>query len=182
MWGGQLEAGASATSYIKADSGSSVTRTADLLTTTSLSWYNQTNGTVFVEFSVHATPNAGGGFPNIISFDAGANERHILFVTESDPNVAVFVTDGGVNLVNEVIDPAVGGTIHKVAYVYKLNDVAATLDGGTVVTDTGVTMPTVTTLRIGSRYDSAEQLNGHIRRVRYWPRRISDAEMQTITT
>jgi hypothetical protein len=44
------------------------------------------------------------------------------------------------------------------------------------------TIPTVTRLKIGSRADGVLLWNGYIRRITYYPRRLSNAELVSLTT
>jgi hypothetical protein len=69
----------------------------------------------------------------------------------------------------------------RTAGAYKVNDFAVSTNGGTVATDTLGTIPTVDRLRLGERV-TGNNLNGYLRRITYYPRRLSNAELQTITT
>ena len=56
-------------------------------------------------------------------------------------------------------------------------------DGGAVVTDTSGVVPTgLTTLRLGRNGVDAQFLNGHIKSIQYYPRRLSNAQLQELTT
>jgi len=87
---------------------------------------------------------------------------------------------GGVNQWDiDIANPA-ANTITKVGGAYKLNDIAASVNGGAVTVDTSATIPTVTTLGVGNSA-SSNYLNGHIRQITYIPRRLSNAELQART-
>jgi hypothetical protein len=72
---------------------------------------------------------------------------------------------------------------NKRAAAAKLNDFAVSTNGGAAETDTDGDMPSVTHLVAGALSTGLTQpLNGHIRKIAYWPRRLSNALLQTLTT
>lgn len=178
VWGAQLEAGSFATSYIPTVA-SQVTRTADVATITGANfsqWYNQSAGTFVVEAD---TIDASSATCTAVSASDGSlNNRIQVFF---GPTSHLFVRAG--NITQADLD---GGTIvsnaaTRVAGAYAANDFAVSLSGGAVVTDTSGTIPTVDRLNLGTNANSAAQLNGHIRSIRYYPTRLSNAQLQALT-
>ena len=179
FWGAQLEAGSFATSYIPTVA-SQVTRSADLASVNTLSpWFNATEGTLYVEASAFvnvttvfaysaAAFNDGTQANRIESFlyDGRWGSRSVVSsVTQAD---LLQIGSYSANI------PA------KSAFAFRQNDFSVSVNGLTPLTDTAGNLPTVSQLGVGSRV-GASQLNGHIRRITYYPRRLSNAELQALT-
>ena len=94
------------------------------------------------------------------------------------------------NNVSQAELSAVGGSVatdfdRKTAVACKLNDFAVCQKGVAVVTDTLGTMPTLTQLRslpVGITAAGANGMSGWFRDVRLYKTRLSDAELQALTT
>jgi hypothetical protein len=175
LWGAQLEAGAFPTSYIPTTTAS-VTRAVDANTAAvTLFPYSATEGTLFAEF----TPfNVGAARRAVEMNDTTANER-VTLGSNSTPNGLWTVIDGGASQAAIATGTPAANTTIKMAARWKANDFALSVNGAAASTDTSGTLPTMTTLRIGSGVSNAEPINGHIRKVVYLPRVMSDAELAT---
>ena len=173
VWGFQHEAGSFATSYIPTVA-STVTRSADVASVNTLSpWFNATEGTLFTEFNAYT----GVSYSNPASlFTNASNQVSIVAGTAESGATGLVVISGGSVLVN------IGTRVlsQKIAGAYKLNDFAVSTNGAAADTDTSGTVPSISTLGLGSAYSSA-YLNGHLRRVAYYPRRLTNAELQALT-
>jgi hypothetical protein len=177
VWGAQVEAGAFVTSYIPT-TGASATRAVDVCTvpTSSVPSFSATEGTLYAAFR----PLGVSGTQTAIYLDDGtSNER--MGIRASSAALAGVVVDGGVS------QAAVsGGTLTaaatKAAMAYKLDDIGLAVNGVAGTADTSATLPTVTTLLIGTRLTGSESLSGWYTRVSYYNRRIADRFLSQITT
>lgn len=184
IWGAQLEAGACPSSYIPTTSAS-VQRQADVATVTTLSpWYKNSAGTLFAQF-IEPCPD-GANNRGIAALDDGSNNnRFSMFVPLGTPMaVAARVVAGGAatNPANSASFSA--GAIVKAALAYAVgtNQAALSLNGAAPSTASPVAAPAgINVLRIGAIF-GVTQLGGWIQEIRYYPRRLSDAELQTLTT
>jgi len=172
----QLEQGAFAASVIPT-SGSTVTRAADVASISGSnfsSWYRQDEGTVFAE-----VPQANFVAGRILQFSDGTttNRQDLAF---SNSKLLAFVNTGGSSQVNALTDNTITNSA-KCSYGYKADDFAWVLNGESPKTDNTGTLPTVDRLTIGARIDSPGHLNGTIRRLTYWPQRLPNETLQTIT-
>lgn len=176
LWGAQLEAGAFATSYIPTTTAA-VVRAVDIChVLTSAFLFNAEAGTVFAEF----TPRGVTGLQTVVYLDDTTNNERMGIRASAGTN-AMLAVDGAATQVNASIGTVVAGTTYKVAMSYVLNDFAGCQNGGTVATDTVVTLPTVTRFLIGSRLSGSEVMSGHYRQARYWPTRRSNTDLQALT-
>lgn len=181
-WGSQVEQGGFQTSHIPTTT-SAVTRPADVASVNNLTpWVGVEQGTIYVEYAINFL--GGQGFPGPAAL-AGASDtggsRIGFFISDAGADNAVAsVRESGGTAQAQFSGPAlVPGTTFKQGLAYKQNDFAASFNGGNVLKDTSGTVPAVTRLRIGN-FDVG-QLNGTIKRLRYYPRRLTDAELQTLT-
>ena len=176
-WGAQLEAGSFPTSYIPTTS-SAVTRAADLASiegTNFSSWYNQSEGTWFTEaksddgsngvFGVGSSTNSIGG----LSYDFNG------FNAQWQGSVM----DGAFNPVDD--------SFHKFAFTATRTSNTLTADGVQNDTGTATVSFDATELGIGVRdaYGpgfGSVYLNGHIARLAYFPTRLPDEQLQTLTS
>jgi hypothetical protein len=175
----QLEQGAFATSYIPT-TGATATRATEVAEITSISsFYNQSEGTIFAEGSVQTSLN----LPALVSIDnSTADERLQLRRNDTSSQGFFTVVDGGNPLAGiQTGSWTTSSQVAKMAAAYKVDDFAASFGGGAAATDTGGTIPTPTRLQIG-RGISAAVANGHIRKIAYWPRRLSNTLLQQLTT
>jgi hypothetical protein len=180
IWGAQLEAGAFPTSYIPTTT-TALTRNADAASMTGTdfsSWYNQTEGTFVVNFAI---PNATDSRSQLTAGDGTANERIIITNSSSLAGTAFRVVDGGSDQcdISRSQSFANNATV-KVAGAYKVNDFAISQNGGSVGTDTSGTLPTVTTLFIGTN-GVAQYSNSYISRIAYYPVRLANTTLQALT-
>lgn len=136
------------------------------------SFYNQVEGTIKAEFMI-TTAQISGTERNVLSIDNDtANERIMILADNGSAVPRASITDGGVSQAALLSGAVSLNTVHKVVFAYKLNSVAANIDGGAFGTDTAATMPTPTQMKIGSRYNSTtSQLFGYIRSISYWAER-----------
>jgi hypothetical protein len=176
IWGAQLEAGAFATSYIPTVAAS-VTRSADVASVNTLSpWFNATEGTFLSNVSPLAIDNDislsasdSGGYANSMYLPADSGAQFIVV----NSSVVEAQIDAGTILAN---------TPNKIAAAYAANNFALSVNGGAVVTDTSGAIPTVDRLVLGGlEGNTANRLNGHLRQVAYYPRRLTNAELQALT-
>jgi hypothetical protein len=169
----QLEQGAFATSYIPTTSVA-VERLADSAIVNPISsFYNASEGTLFAEFSRYSIAGTGSIF---VADNETIGNRVGLFGTVAQ----VAISD-----VYTTIDTfsVVAGTVYRGILGYKANDHAATLNGAAVDTNTAVGVPVAAThLRIGSEAFAGAEIAGHIRRIAYFPKRLSNALLQSLTT
>jgi hypothetical protein len=179
VWGAQLEAGSFATSYV-ATAGSQVTRSMDSAVMTGASftnWYNPLEGTFVADFS---RPNpTGSQIITTVHGGSAANRMTLQTLAPSGLYYEVITSSSG----QAGIQPTGSVTANvaaKLAGAYKANDFGASFAGGTVGTDTSGSVPTVTTLTIG-RDVGTSCLNGHIRSLRYYRRRLANATLQSLT-
>jgi hypothetical protein len=177
VWGAQLEAGAFATSYIPTIA-STVTRSADVATITGSlfsQWYRQDEGSFIADAVYAVAVNLGDRFTTQTD-DGTANNRLLTTVDVAAVDV------GGVRQATLDGGTPLDGASNKLAFAYKANDFAVSLNSAAVVTDTSGTLPTVNRLTIGSRTGGASYFNGWLRSIRYVPVRAADFQLQQVTT
>jgi hypothetical protein len=177
VWGAQLEAGAFATSYIPTIA-STVTRSADVATITGSlfsQWYRQDEGSFIADAVYAVAVNLGDRFTTQTD-DGTANNRILTTVDVAAVDV------GGVRQATLDGGTPLDGASNKLAFAYKANDFAVSLNSAAVVTDTSGTLPTVNRLTIGSRTGGASYFNGWLRSIRYVPVRAADFQLQQVTT
>jgi len=186
VYGAQAEVGAFPTSYIPTVA-SQVTRTADNASMTGTnfsSWFNATEGTLFGE---SATPGGVNGVAYQTAYvcdNTTANNMRIQVYNNGTANFPGFsVAAGSVNQASLFAATGVAANLFsKFVGAYKVNDFAFSKDGASVLTDTtGVVPVSLVSMFIGSRVGNAEYLNGTIKRIAYYPRRLSNAELRGIT-
>jgi len=182
VYGFQIEAGMEHTSYIPTY-GSTATRAAD--TSTSAlgvdSWYSQAEGTVFAKSSYFGLSSASTG--RIYDINDGTTlNRHHLIIRGANNDLRVQTRKDSVDGFSESFSMPAANNLFSNALGYKLNDCASSLDGGNTVNDNTVLIPTVDRMFIGARDLSSAYLNGHISRLAYFPTRLPDDKLKSITT
>jgi hypothetical protein len=180
LWGAQVEAGAFPTSYIPTTT-TALTRSADVASVNTLSpWYNASAGTTYFEGVSFDT--ATGSFPIAYQFnDGSANNRMQISRNNGSGAARMSVISGGVS---QAAADATAWTLNattKAALAYATNDFAIVANGGAVTTDTSGTVPTVTNVLLGSQVTGGSNLNGYLRRITYYPLRLSNAQLQNLT-
>jgi hypothetical protein len=182
IWGAQLEAGAFPTSYIPTTT-TALTRAQDRAVVNTLSpWYNSVAGTIYAEFAVTQPSSGANQFVARVS-DNSYNNQIGDFVSTTG-FAAISTASGGVfdGLASTAIAVS-ANTVAKFAGAYSANDLAACKDGGTVATDATATIPSgLTRFDLGSDHAGFNNVKaGYLRRITYYPRRLSNAELQAIT-
>ena len=175
----QLELGAFATSPIKT-SGSAATRAADVITIPSR-FASLAQGSVMVEWE--DITGATGAVRRLLALRADGS--NLTTIEISPTNVLnPFVTSGGVSQANQSFPTPGAAGVSKVAYRYGLDDVAVRASsafGTAPANDTSATMPVGSpVIGIGQNAVGGGQLNGYLRRLTFFPRKLTDAELSAL--
>ena len=184
VWGGQMEAGSFATSYIPT-SGSTVTRSADIAQITGTNFtdfYNQTEGSYF--FNAQTFKNVAGNIYYGESGNGSAN-RNIMYANTSNGNAILYYTENNNNPVNTLSAgyTFAPNTSVKTAYCYKQNDFGVFATGGLSNFVTSGNIHTANSFSIGmNNINNGEHLNGHIKQLTYYPQRLSNDQLQNLTS
>jgi len=178
VWGAKLEQKAFATSYIGPTLGSGgLARMADTVSITGSnfsSWYNQSEGTVFSDSDIISSL----GTTQLVWNLTGGTYRTSL--RQPQAGASQFRGVVGNTFSN---NPGIGGIVPgitkaAVSFSGTTGRIQVGVDGEDI-TAAGITDPD--TFYIGS-FTTANQLNGTIRRLTYFPKRLPDFTLQTITT
>lgn len=183
----QLEAGSFATSYIPTTSAS-VARSAEIATIpVSAIPYGANEGTAV---AAYVPGNLSASVYTVLFDDIDTaqyvNIMNMMQGSSGTPGSGWRASVRNTNVSDvsfDIATPALSvGSTYKLAFAYKLNDFAASFGGGTVQTDTlGTPPPGVDLIRFGSHRDGV-YMNGCIRQFSYFPRRLTNAELQTKST
>lgn len=174
VWGAQIEASTFVSSYI-ATSGATAPRAADVLSITSLNtkpWWNNTEGTFVVGFKPNAL-NTTFGF--LISATGGGDRIELRMTNDTtvQGNVVTSSTDHAIE------KTITAGAVTKVAFAFADGDQAMSVNGGTVGT-LSATLPTAMT-SLQNNIAGAVQLNGVITDITYYPKRLPNAQLITLS-
>ena len=162
VWGAQLEAGSVATSYIPT-SGSTVTRQADNLVI---------SGSDFTDFF-----NSGGDGTFYAEFTTRTITGEQVYVLAGHSNTQRYMysnTDGALLKTFDGYSDDFGGdiqtTLNRASISYNSNSKKCSVNGASDVTHVGTgDLQDSTRLSIGQSWSDQNHLNGHIKRLIYWP-------------
>jgi len=177
VWGAQVETGPIATSYIPTTTAS-VTRPKDDITLGSASsLIGQTEGTLYVEVDWRA-----GQIQYLLDINDNNLNRVIIFVSG---NLTMFLRADGADIVNQGVSASGFSGIQKIAFAYKTDSFELYRNGSSISSSTSgslAALGTLTDIDLGQGLGAAYQANMHIRAVALYPKRLSDAEAQALTT
>ncbi|MDT4790505.1 hypothetical protein FQZ97_229270 [compost metagenome] len=205
LYGMQVESGTAPTSYIPtgaaqvtraADVSSSVagtraadvssspqvTRPGDVITVESLSpWFNPSEGTLFVD--AYSPPGPGGSVaPRLVEIRQSNSDYIGLVGSVDGANLSANCVVGGISQVSGFAKTTTVGSRAKVSFAYKQDDFAVSFNGAAPATDTSGSLPAPTKLQLGARGDNTAYAYTHIRAFRYYPRRLTNPELQALTS
>jgi hypothetical protein len=179
----QLELGAFATSVIPTAT-TALTRAADLASVNTLSpWYNSASGTLYVEALLEVAPNLAANQLAAISDGTNNNRIQLGASTASSGNINFLVTSATVAQANPLVGSLSTTGPHKSAGAYATNSFQVAVNGSLGVEDTSGTVPSsISVLNLGTAGNVNTKGNLWLRRTTYYPRRLSNAELVSITS
>ena len=192
VWGAQLEAGTSASSYIPTVA-SQLTRNPDLALMTSTnfsSWFTGgTTGTFFVDF--HGGVRGITSTVRTVISTSDQTTKHLHLQQASAAGVLKVADFGAANSVSTA-NTITSGARTKGAFnfVGSTSTVNLCLNGGTVATSTAIAFSVAPTwLVLGGTSttgttltDLTTVLNGSIRQIKYYPTALTSAQLIAMTT
>ena len=186
IYGAQIEAGDFPTSYIPT-SGATATRAADVASIpVSEFGYNQNQGTVVVEFASKHRPWSGFIRTFEIGKNGGANQISLIGTSGTNNTYASIVDNGSSQLTfSDTFFVQPDTNFYKVCMAMKENDFDMAYNSSLVVGDTSLTIPSIdstNSLFIGSDRNGGSVFSGHIKSIKYYPRRLTNAQLQELTT
>ena len=147
------------------------------------SWYEQSKGTVFADVT-RENPVPLTDFPAVWYAFNGTNIDDSIsmgYLTEGLGSLGI--RDGG-GLQSNLFPGSLSGVRRRImASAYKNSDtyVIYNADTAQAKSSSGTVPSNIAKLNIGCNLYNVYQLNGTIRRVTYWPTRLSNNTLQTIT-
>ena len=185
IWGAQLEAGAFPTSYIPT-SGSTATRNRDTVSMTGdnfSDWYNQSEGSVRIKTKVNQLSDGTNKFPYAMQIDDGTGDNIILIdnAVLSNGNIRQLFA---IRNTGTTITSGMGNNNDynnlPCSFAYSDNDFAFVNGAGTLFTDDdGIVPKTMNRLQLGNGI--GQPLNGTISQFTYYPRRLTNTQLQNLT-
>jgi hypothetical protein len=177
VWGGQIEAGSYATSYIPTQ-GATATRVVEVCSQTPPSGIiGQTEGVMFVDFNFTGGYDTSGIIPIVIR--SGTNSAYIFINVSGTLNCDFF--DSNVLQARLTTNIGISGR-KKIAFAYKQNDFVAYMNGVQIGTDTNGTVGAMGILNVGSYYTGGYSTIGGVNQSQLYNTRLSNEELAALTT
>ena len=184
IWGAQLEVGGFVTSFIPTY-GSTATRGADLAEIDGedfTDFFNQTEGTINCAYWLG---NDNSGMRVFQINDSANSVIDIVAGSGSGAGGYGFVNTGGVAQANggqSSTNANYLNKLHVTTLAYKENDVAGiNIKTGVLTNDTSATLDgAYNRVTFYQHVNSADQLNGHLQRVQYYPKRLPDNQLKNL--
>jgi hypothetical protein len=170
IWGAQLETAAFATSYI-ATTSATVTRIADDANITGAnltSWFQPQQGSLYFESSYLKS-----GTRSPFQIGSGFYSRYGFYT--SDSTLGYF--DGTVPF-----NTSLPSTSNKIACSLVNNDIAVAINNNSTLTSGGKALINADKFTIGGSWYGGEYICGTIKKIAYYPARLSNTQLQALTT
>ena len=194
LWGAQLEAGSFPTSYIKSNSGSTTTRSADVASIPVADFgLNRSSYSMLLE-AISSAPDNGAGTGNnsnsIAQLETSASNYSSLGIGSTSTrtnrpslasrnNAGTIVSAGDVASLDNTFDE---GLLVKFSASFDVDSgtIAGSVNGSTVFSSTGsvagVDLP-FSDLKFGDGQGAV-----YIKSIKYYPRRLTDAQLVDLTS
>ena len=184
IWGCQLEASTFETSYIPTF-GSTATRGKDLAEIDGedfTDFFNQTEGTINCAYWLG---NDNSGMRVFQINDSNNSVIDIVAGSGSGSGGYGYVSTGGVAQANggqSTTNANYLNKLHVVTLAYKENDIAGiNKNTGVLTTDTSATLDgAYNQVTFYQEANGADQLNGHLQRVQYYPKRLPNNQLKNL--
>jgi len=176
IFGGQYEEGSYPTSYIKSNSGSTVTRVADTASGAGNSQvFNDSEGVLYAEISAFSEIGSSG----LISLSDGTNNNRVTI--ELDGNTVKGRLTPSVGILNASTNIV---STSRIALKYKQNDFALWVNGFEAATsNSGNTFSNETLTKLSfDRGDGAEEFYGKTKELGYYDEILTDLELEYLTS
>lgn len=187
LWGAQLESGAFPTSYIPTTTAT-VTRSADVASITGSafsSFYRQDKGTMYARASIPAFSAISTEQATQFSVNDGSINNFMRLRGFSSSGAFTWDALGRVGGVDQFDTDAkqysqLNAAVNN-ALAYSVNNIANSVNGQNPSTDSSASLPTVNRAEIGATIVGSHIGAQHLRRLTYWPQRLPNETLQTIT-
>ena len=184
LWGAQMEVGYFTTSYLPT-TNSNVNRAADYAKITGTNFtdfYNQTEGSFVSDIRLNSSfPVSGYASISFTLSDNSFNNRVTLASSTGSTAFNADVTVSGTTTRATLGNYTSGASSIRTSIGYKESDTASSLNGATVATSSPGTLPLLTRADIGKDHVNNNLLNGHIRQITYYSKRLTNAQLQNLT-
>ena len=179
MWGVQVEYGAFASSYIPTTSAQ-VTRAADIPYIDSGENFTTIGGTLLFEGSPREDGESGL-YTFLTGFFIGSTERFVFSASSTGNNLYVSYNTTSITLGSLPSTP----TPIKLIGAFDATGLAACRDGGAVSTSGALTLGGANRYFIGNSFFGSgtyTAVNGVIKKIAYWPSKLTNSQLQTLTS
>ncbi len=137
-------------------------------------WYNATAGTLYNEFSLSATTSAGGGIISMMT--SGSANGYGFFKGSVSAALATIVGANSTSIGTMSV-----GTIQKAILGYDATNTRSILNRDGLFTTATASVGSLSILRLGRNWYAGDFMFGHLRKVSYWPQKLTDAELTANT-
>jgi hypothetical protein len=178
VWGVQVEPGTYPTSFIETGTTTTTTRTQDKLSFNNLNWLSSSSGTMYCEWDINNISSTTNNYLIQLSNTSGSDKisfgnkvEGAATTTISEAAVTGGVTTRADTLIT--IDSTTTNTLIKSAFEWSSSSLYAATNNSGGAEQTNATLPTVPFTKVQLGNDTANTdtntLNGHIKKLIYWP-------------